>query len=469
MTTKILVTCATLDKLPRAGKITDFYNALKTATGIPSTVGGWTSFGKTESFHVYRFGNRKCVGWVADASGKVVPVAVRDGKIVCLPYWPDTHFPKEAKIEHTFTFNQAVDQTYEHSYEASGDLGETYLLEFVNEQQYQMLRYQETANWYKAVMAMVDKGILCSNGKVATVTLLNTLGKGTAAYPTLIEIDDKVTGYILGDGKLIKKDEVLKFQGDGGITFRVSLLHEAPVEKTNKPRASIVDVAKRLTTMRMPRREPMLLDAGAYTCQVIPSDSDKFEKSGLTEAELVRVLKPFVSQMINDHAVVSDMQVSVTVDSGTVIGIAGLVVWDTPLGQMKDELAGIVDDDGRFHENGNEYWRSHKFGDVECVFEIVNFKPVHVVEEPRQESVGAAGVREWIPQVNQFVLVEGEEEVFIIDDFDLYTRSFILRIADSARRHRETTLGGSGLDSRGDRGGYLRVKGDRMRPFTLQY
>jgi len=88
----------------------------------------------------------------------------------------------------------------------------------------------------------------------------------------------------------------------------------------------------------------------------------------------------------------------------------------------------------------------------------------HPAEEEEQARVHHAKVptREWIPQQRQYVTVEGDEsgEVYIIEDFDMYTRKFILKMADSLRAERQKQLGKT--DS-------ITVEAGRLRPFTLFY
>lgn len=79
--------------------------------------------------------------------------------------------------------------------------------------------------------------------------------------------------------------------------------------------------------------------------------------------------------------------------------------------------------------------------------------------------------REWIPQLNQFVQIEGEAELYILVDFDLYLNQFIVQIADSARAERAGRFGG--FDGKCSRTVYesagKMVDGSRLRPFTLRY
>lgn len=77
----------------------------------------------------------------------------------------------------------------------------------------------------------------------------------------------------------------------------------------------------------------------------------------------------------------------------------------------------------------------------------------------------AIPTREWIPQINQFVRIEGEGEMYILEDFDQYTEMFILRLADSARRERTARLVGASIN----KDGFVTVEGGRLRPYTLRY
>lgn len=104
------------------------------------------------------------------------------------------------------------------------------------------------------------------------------------------------------------------------------------------------------------------------------------------------------------------------------------------------------------------------------VIELVAGKQPAVTEAAPQPKIPT---REWIPQVNQFVHVEGDDELYTIVDFDQYAGSFILKLADTARHDRSARLGGQSLDSRNGfgrkDGGYFTVEGGRLRPYTLRY
>jgi len=85
--------------------------------------------------------------------------------------------------------------------------------------------------------------------------------------------------------------------------------------------------------------------------------------------------------------------------------------------------------------------------------------------------------REWIPQLNQYVHIEGDEKktLYVIADYDQYENKFMLVLADSCRRQREQDLedhGGGrnrgGLGERGDKG-LKAVEPGRLRPMTLRY
>ncbi len=102
-------------------------------------------------------------------------------------------------------------------------------------------------------------------------------------------------------------------------------------------------------------------------------------------------------------------------------------------------------------------------------------------QEPTPEV--AVPVREWIPMVNQYVRVEGEEGLYTIVDFDMYRDTFILQLADSCRRDRENQLRnsrnhrinrsvfGDPIESRRGQAeeGLISVQPGRLRPYTLRY
>lgn len=135
------------------------------------------------------------------------------------------------------------------------------------------------------------------------------------------------------------------------------------------------------------------------------------------------------------------------------------------LGRMHDQGGGRESRGGEraYIERGRGYdnrglVRERVFG------ERVNSRqePRHIEEERARVQHQHIPTREWIPQHNQYVTVEGDEsgEVYIIQDFDMYTRKFVLKMADSLRAERQKQLGKS--DS-------ISVEAGRLRPFTLFY
>lgn len=108
------------------------------------------------------------------------------------------------------------------------------------------------------------------------------------------------------------------------------------------------------------------------------------------------------------------------------------------------------------------------------------------VEVPR---IGAADGthREWIPQIDHFVQIRGDNNVYLIKDFDVYEKVFILAEADSVRmERRRRELGergrsrGAGIQHMGEQPGshvpkeefgkeYIRVKADQLIPYILKY
>lgn len=338
--TNFTVTCKDESKLPATGKIVEFYRTLKeqgSRTDLRNTLivtrGKHVIIPTDVMFNVYRVMTFKHIGMVyPHADMGVTPVSIRDG-VVTIDAWPMEDFLDRAVIENSFMININKDAhmdaslekepTYQYYYESSGDLGERYRISFVNEQQHQMLRYQETSDWYKAVMASIDRIVLGSESRKVKVTLLNQTSHNLEAnYPTVLLVDGEPICCHVKDGKLIEGDFIDSLASMNGLSFFVELL---PMEK-------------------------------------------------------------------------------------------------------------------------------------------VDTKPEVTVPK-----------REWIPQMNQFVRIEGDDELYTIVDYDMYRNLFILRKADSARHERDMRLGGVSMDSR--RGRHLHdehspcvtVKGGRLRPYTLSY
>jgi len=79
----------------------------------------------------------------------------------------------------------------------------------------------------------------------------------------------------------------------------------------------------------------------------------------------------------------------------------------------------------------------------------------------REHEEADAGCQSWIPQMNQFVKVEGMQGTYIITDYDDYAEMFIVRLADTCRLGRETKLSPDSAS--------LRVPGNALRPIVLKY
>lgn len=69
--------------------------------------------------------------------------------------------------------------------------------------------------------------------------------------------------------------------------------------------------------------------------------------------------------------------------------------------------------------------------------------------------------RDWIPQMNQFVRVEGMKGAYVIADYDDFAEMFVVRMADSCRREREAQMNPDAV--------CLRVPGNALRPIALKY
>ena len=97
-----------------------------------------------------------------------------------------------------------------------------------------------------------------------------------------------------------------------------------------------------------------------------------------------------------------------------------------------------------------------------CGEDTTSRHPRHEEEEQARVHHAKVPTREWIPQQRQYVTVEGDEtgEVYIIEDFDMYTRKFVLMMADSLRASRQQQLG---------KPVSITVEAGRLRPFTLFY
>jgi len=342
---QIKVRCEDRVTMPRTGKVVDFYNALQIAEGIYDKHGKLERLNDKEIFTVLRVQQSKCIARVtADA---VTPVTSRAGRLFFLNDWPEEGFVSAATIDHKFFFERVIpdpltppqsnatqiedvldeldvpEPNYDYTVEVSGELNERYQIQFQNEQQAQMLRYQETAPWYKAIMQIIDRLVLGSESRRVKVTLHpNIPGCTDYHYNTIITVDGQRIGTMLVNGKIVPAPHLDNSSDRFGLSFYVELIGAGP--------------------------------------------------------EVVREASP------------------------------------------------------------------------------------------------KAPVRDWIPQMNQFVRVEGEDELYVIADYDLYKNMFILTIADSARREREARLGGmSDRDYRMARASmedpHIRVEPGRLRPFTLRY
>lgn len=104
----------------------------------------------------------------------------------------------------------------------------------------------------------------------------------------------------------------------------------------------------------------------------------------------------------------------------------------------------------------------------EVRFTFADYFTPEVTVAPLTVTRDASSVptRTWIPQMNQFVKVESDDEVYIITDFDMYSEEFILEQADSARRNRRY---GAGVRGDSARIQPITVPGGRLRPWTLKY
>ncbi|MNI30559.1 hypothetical protein D3C73_844110 [compost metagenome] len=83
----------------------------------------------------------------------------------------------------------------------------------------------------------------------------------------------------------------------------------------------------------------------------------------------------------------------------------------------------------------------------------------HVHTDPRIPT------REWIPQINQYVRIEGEEALYYIADYDQYKHVFLLALADSCRRERQARVEDSRSAEKNP--GLIEVEPGRLRPFVL--
>ncbi|MNZ46457.1 hypothetical protein D3C78_641390 [compost metagenome] len=75
--------------------------------------------------------------------------------------------------------------------------------------------------------------------------------------------------------------------------------------------------------------------------------------------------------------------------------------------------------------------------------------------------------REWIPQIKQYVHIEGDRTLYFIADYDQLNNMFLLQLADSARRERDSRIDSRYRDSRQTVDGLVPVEPGRLRPFVL--
>ncbi len=137
---------------------------------------------------------------------------------------------------------------------------------------------------------------------------------------------------------------------------------------------------------------------------------------------------------------------------------------DNPTKDVFGKKAGIADIGARFRGGHNAH---RPFG--------AGVRETQCISEEERKPEPTALNREWIPQMNQFVKVEGMGGTYVISDYDDYDDVFIVRLADSCRRERESRLTSTRytvFDHRDDKIeelGDIRVPGDALRPIVLKY
>jgi hypothetical protein len=123
------------------------------------------------------------------------------------------------------------------------------------------------------------------------------------------------------------------------------------------------------------------------------------------------------------------------------------------MNEPKRKPFGMADVGKRFFGNRNAH---RPFG--------AGVREVSSTQEIRRELEKAEADAEsqtWIPQMNQFVKVEGMQGTYVIADYDDYADMFVVRLADACRRERETKLSPDSAS--------LRVPGNVLRPIVLKY
>ena len=117
----------------------------------------------------------------------------------------------------------------------------------------------------------------------------------------------------------------------------------------------------------------------------------------------------------------------------------------------------------RLHAD-RDFGRGRELGDYERLGPLSGGQEE---EEQRREDPVRIPNREWIPQINQFVHIEGEPTLYFIADYDQLEHRFLLKQADSSRRERDSRLDSRYRDNRKNADGLIPVEPGRLRPFTL--
>lgn len=280
----------------------------------------------------------------------------------------------------------------------------------------------------------------------------------------------------VSDGKIMQEDDP-RVNGSGNMLARITRSHKAAIP--TPPRA---DLAKRLLDS-----DGLVGNAlgGAHASKDERFDKRHSEKKALSTGEVVHLFcddeedMELVFSMYNT-AVWSAIQ-EVLINRGNK-AMVRITLGCTQAGVKLYMRVNDHSTTDHFEFDGNRFTPTSrdKIEEELAVLDVIwqlddveKCKPVSTVSldtmlRSGRRAFGAgvhepecAAVRDWIPQMNQFVRVEGMKGAYVIADYDDYAEMFVVRMADSCRREREAQMNPDAV--------CLRVPGNALRPIALKY